>query len=109
MRMLKKDKDYANASFSLTALIDSHLNNFNDTSNIKYLKIFPVVALLILLLALVNYMSLSTARATLRAKEVGVRKVSGASRKTICPAILYRVGVVCFIILCIRLCFVLCV
>jgi putative ABC transport system permease protein len=35
------------------------------------------------LLALVNYMSLSTARATLRAKEVGVRKVAGASRKTI--------------------------
>jgi putative ABC transport system permease protein len=32
---------------------------------------------------LFNYMSLSTARATLRAKEVGVRKVSGASRKTI--------------------------
>jgi putative ABC transport system permease protein len=42
-----------------------------------------LVALLILLLALVNYMSLSTARATLRAKEVGVRKVSGASRKSI--------------------------
>jgi len=82
-RMLKKDKEFADAKFSFTALTQSHLNNYQDTSNVKYLKIFPIVALLILLLALVNYMSLSTARATLRAKEVGVRKVSGASRKTI--------------------------
>lgn len=69
--------------FGFTSLADVHLNGFNSSSDLKYLKIFPVVALLILLLALVNYMSLSTARATLRAKEVGVRKVSGASRKTI--------------------------
>jgi putative ABC transport system permease protein len=69
--------------FALTPLVDVHLNSFNSASNLKYLKIFPLVALLILLLALVNYMSLSTARATLRAKEVGVRKVSGASRKSI--------------------------
>jgi len=82
--MAKKDKDFDNIKFSFNSLVDSHLkNNFGDQSNIKYLKIFPLVAVLILLLALVNYMSLSTARATLRAKEVGVRKVSGASRKTI--------------------------
>lgn len=70
--------------FKLSSITDLHLhNNFGDSSNIKYLKIFPLVAVLILLLALVNYMSLTTARATLRAKEVGVRKVSGASRKSI--------------------------
>jgi putative ABC transport system permease protein len=68
----------------LTALADTHLNaNFDDSSNIKYIRIFPIVAGLILLLALVNYMSLTTARATLRAKEIGVRKVTGASRKSI--------------------------
>jgi putative ABC transport system permease protein len=82
--MAKKDKSLDDAHYSFLPLVDSHLkNNFGDSSNIKYLKIFPLVAVLILLLALVNYMSLSTARATLRAKEVGVRKVSGASRKTI--------------------------
>lgn len=70
--------------FSLSPITSIHLhNNFGDGSNTKYLKIFPLVAVLILLLALVNCMSLTTARATLRAKEVGVRKVSGASRKTI--------------------------
>jgi putative ABC transport system permease protein len=79
-----KNKQFDDEKFTLCPLTDTHLkNNFGDSSNIKYLKIFPIVAVLILLLALVNYMSLSTARATLRAKEVGVRKVSGASRKTI--------------------------
>jgi putative ABC transport system permease protein len=81
---IKKDKDGTETLFSLSPLASLHLKgNFGDNSNIKYLKIFPLVAVLILLLALVNYMSLTTARATLRAKEVGVRKVSGASRKTI--------------------------
>jgi len=80
----KKNINFPNEKFSFTAFADTHLHdNFDDVSNTKYLKIFPLVAILILLLALVNYMSLSTARATLRAKEVGVRKVSGASRKSI--------------------------
>ncbi|RFZ84476.1 ABC transporter permease [Mucilaginibacter terrenus] len=82
--LAKNNKVFEGLTFSLTALPDMHLkSNFGDSSNTKYLKIFPLVALLILLLALVNYMSLSTARSTLRAKEVGVRKVSGAGRKTI--------------------------
>jgi putative ABC transport system permease protein len=82
--MAKKDKTFDEIFYTLSPLTDMHLKmNFGDSSNIKYLKIFPLVAVLILLLALVNYMSLSTARATLRAKEVGVRKVSGASRGSI--------------------------
>ena len=72
-----KDRD----SYTLTALADCHLhNNFEDTSNLRYLNFFPLAAGLILLLALVNYMSLATARATAPAKEVGVRKVIGAGR-----------------------------
>jgi len=81
--MAKKDKTFDAIKFSFSPFTDSHLKEFNNDASLKYLKIFPLVAILILLLALVNYMSLSTARATLRAKEVGVRKVSGASRKTI--------------------------
>jgi putative ABC transport system permease protein len=83
-QMVDKTKNEWEMHFSLSSLTSLHLhNNFGDSSNLKYLKIFPLVAVLILLLALVNYMSLTTARATLRAKEIGVRKVSGASRKTI--------------------------
>jgi putative ABC transport system permease protein len=71
-------------AFSLPLITDIHLNTrIANNSNTKYLKTFPVVAVLILLLALFNYMSLSTARATVRAKEVAVRKISGASRKTL--------------------------
>ena len=71
-------------TFRLDRFTDSHLAlNFGDFSNIKYLEIFPIVAGLVLLLALINYMSLATARATTRAKEVGVRKTMGAGRKTV--------------------------
>ncbi|MEX8548724.1 MAG: ABC transporter permease [Mucilaginibacter sp.] len=80
----KKSSPESSDKYLLTALPDLHLKmNFDDTANLKYIRIFPFVAALVLLLALVNYMSLSTARSTLRAKEVGVRKVTGASRKTI--------------------------
>jgi putative ABC transport system permease protein len=70
--------------YLLTALGDVHLRaNFGDDTDIKNLTIFPLVAGLILLLALINYMSLATARAAVRAKEVGVRKVMGAGRVSI--------------------------
>lgn len=47
----------------------------------KYLAILTVVALLILMIACINYMNLTTAKATLRGREVGVRKSFGSSRK----------------------------
>ncbi len=47
----------------------------------NYIYIFGWVAIFILLIACFNYMNLSTARAVKRAKEVGLRKVVGASRK----------------------------
>jgi putative ABC transport system permease protein len=82
--MAKEERKLDNVHYSLSALPTIHLNsNFRDLSNTKYLKIFPLIALMVLLLALANYMNLSTARATVRAKEVGVRKVAGASRKSI--------------------------
>jgi putative ABC transport system permease protein len=73
---------FAPMDYSLRALV--HLHNDSDTpTNVKYRKIFPVVAGLILLLALINYMSLATARSAIRAKEIGVRKVLGADRGNI--------------------------
>ena len=50
---------------------------------IFYVYIFSVVAVLILLIACFNFMNLSTARAATRAHEVGMRKVLGASRKSL--------------------------
>ncbi len=50
------------------------------TYAIEFVRIFSAVALCILLLACFNYLNLSSARATLRAREVGVRKAMGAKR-----------------------------
>ena len=50
---------------------------------IKYVKLFSLIAFFILLLACINFMNLSTAGATRRAKEVGVRKVLGAEKKSL--------------------------
>lgn len=48
---------------------------------IVYVRLFSVVALFILAIACINFMNLATARSTKRAKEVGVKKVVGSSRK----------------------------
>jgi putative ABC transport system permease protein len=55
--------------------------DWGKRSNIKYVNIFAGVGLLLLLIACVNFINLSTARSLKRSLEVGVRKVNGASRK----------------------------
>jgi len=50
------------------------------TVNINRLYIYSTIAFLILLIACINYMNLATARAAIRSKEVGIRKVAGAHR-----------------------------
>ena len=49
----------------------------------KYLAIFSAIALLIILIACINYMNLATARSAKRAKEVGLRKSLGSNRREI--------------------------
>ena len=49
--------------------------------NVQYLYIFAIIALLVLIIASINYMNLSTARASHRVKEIGVRKVIGSGKK----------------------------
>jgi len=50
-------------------------------AGIKVVKLFVWIGILIILIAVINYINLSTARATKRAKEVGLRRVVGANRK----------------------------
>ena len=77
----KNAGDDVQKKYLLRPLQSLHLGE--DWAKNKYIGIFPLVALLILILALVNYASLSTARSTTRSKEVGVRKVMGAPRRAI--------------------------
>ncbi len=61
--------------------LHSNLPGFEPNGDSKYLYIFSVVAILILVIACTNFMNMATARATERAREVGVRKVIGANKK----------------------------
>jgi putative ABC transport system permease protein len=72
--------------YQLQPLKDIHLYSHKDfeikqNGNIIYIYVFIGIALLVILIAGINFMNLSTARSGKRAKEVGVRKVTGASRK----------------------------
>ncbi|SHE35599.1 ABC transporter permease [Flavisolibacter ginsengisoli] len=53
----------------------------NTGGMISYVKLFTVIAIIILLIACVNFMNLSTAKSEKRAKEVGIRKTLGSERK----------------------------
>jgi len=64
-----------------------HLHQYfgygRDMGQIKYVYMFSVIALFVLLIACINFMNLSTARSANRAREVGVRKVAGALKSHI--------------------------
>lgn len=53
----------------------------NTGGMIQYVKLFSIIAVIILLVACVNFMNLSTARSERRAKEVGIRKTLGSDKK----------------------------
>jgi putative ABC transport system permease protein len=55
-------------------------NGLPDGGKMDAVRVFIAIALLILLIACINFMNMSTARSEKRAKEVGIRKVSGALR-----------------------------
>ncbi len=71
---------------SLQPLVDIHLHSdfhydLSPPGDIRYVYIFGAIALFMLLIASINFMNLSTAGASRRAKEVGVRKVLGSGRE----------------------------
>jgi ABC-type antimicrobial peptide transport system permease subunit len=58
-------------------------NGVQTGGRIQYVKLFSIIAIFILLIACINFMNLSTARASRRMKEVGIKKVVGAQRSSI--------------------------
>lgn len=79
----------------LAPLKDLHFDQKNIWENgtkgdKKYLAIFSAIALLILLIACINYMNLATARSARRAKEVGLRKSLGSRRSEIAKQFFYE-------------------
>ncbi|MCC6287440.1 MAG: ABC transporter permease [Chitinophagaceae bacterium] len=83
--LAKSYKDARNGDsetkFLLQPLADKHLiGPDGNKSALRVVQVFTIVAFLLLAIAAVNYVNLSTARSMSRAKEVGVRKIIGANR-----------------------------
>jgi putative ABC transport system permease protein len=62
-------------------MYDTYDNGKEIPGRIKYINLFSLIAWIILIIACINFMNLSTARSEQRAREVGVRKVLGAGKK----------------------------
>ena len=87
-KYMKSLGDQINASFTLKAKALAKVHHYSSDlgydqpgGNIKYVFVFALVAILILLIACINYMNLATARSAKRSKETGMRKIAGAQRK----------------------------
>lgn len=76
-------------------------NDFKDGKNvggmIEYVRLFTIIALIILLIACVNFMNLSTARSEKRAKEVGVRKTLGSDKRQLITQFFFESMILAFI------------
>lgn len=90
-------KHYLNATFE---------NGVPVGGRIKYVRIFSVVALFILIIACINFMNMATAKAINRAKEVGVRKAIGAQRGSLILQFIGESIAISFISMLLALCVV---
>ena len=82
--MLRAREDESTTDYMVAPLTRMHLYSYwgygKPAGAIQYVYIFSVIALFVLLIACINFMNLSTARSSNRAKEIGMRKVVGAKR-----------------------------
>ncbi|MEM8895739.1 MAG: ABC transporter permease, partial [Bacteroidota bacterium] len=74
--------------FEFQPLLDIHLNSnlegeYESNGSLQQVYIFSIVGVLLLLIACVNYMNLSTSHFTRRLKEIGIRKVLGSGRQAL--------------------------
>ncbi|MFD0793945.1 ABC transporter permease [Mucilaginibacter litoreus] len=84
-KYVQKDLGPMKFKLELQPLTSIHLHSnlsyeLGSNGNITYVYVFAITALLILLIAIINYVNLTTARASIRIKEVAVRKVIGSGR-----------------------------
>jgi len=88
--MTSKVSNFTDRQYNLSLQPLTRIHLYHDVKdflkghgNIKYVYLFSALALLILLVACVNFMNLTTARSGERAREVGVRKVVGANKASL--------------------------
>ncbi|NER13031.1 FtsX-like permease family protein [Leptobacterium flavescens] len=69
--------------YSEEYLYGKYENGIQTGGRITYVKLFSIISVFILIIACINFMNLSTARASRRLKEIGVKKAAGAHRRSL--------------------------
>jgi len=82
-KMKESDRTLFVRRFSDKYLYGQYSNGIQSGGRIAYVKLFSIIALFILAIACINFMNLSTAKASRRIKEVGIKKVVGAGRQSL--------------------------
>lgn len=85
-------------------LTEAHLDpsigqDMRSANDPKYLLIFGIISVLILVIAAINFMNLSTAQASKRAKEVGIKKVSGSTNQALVLQFLFETLILSYLAL----------
>jgi len=86
MNYLKEHNEGSSVELYLQPVTDTYLHSvglvadFGGMGDFRYIILFSIIAIFIIVISSVNFISLSTARYTKRAKEVGLRKVVGSQR-----------------------------
>jgi ABC-type antimicrobial peptide transport system permease subunit len=80
---LKYEGDIFLQRYSTKHLYNHYENGVITGGRIEYVRLFSIIAVFILLIACINFMNLATAKAAGRLKEVGIKKVTGASRQSL--------------------------
>jgi putative ABC transport system permease protein len=90
---LLEENDLLPAAFKLQPLKNIHLRSalqseFESNGNILYVYLFTSLAIIILIVSCLNFINLSMARASKRAKEISIRKISGSGKRSLIPQFL---------------------
>jgi putative ABC transport system permease protein len=97
--------------FYLQNLKDIHLDtsiqqHFKNATDPKYLRIFGSIAILIILIAAINFMNLSTAQSSMRSKEIGIKKISGSGKGLLISQFFTETFIISFISLIVAIFFI---
>jgi ABC-type antimicrobial peptide transport system permease subunit len=85
------------AKYADNYLHGKYVNGMQEGGRIEYVRLFSIIAICVLVIACINFVNLSTAKASERMKEIGIKKTLGATRYTLTLQFLGESILLCFI------------